>query len=91
MDYLRIASLALNQEVAELIDSFPWKPWKEPKYQIHDRSNAAMEIIDCIFFLVSVAEAANISFGNLESIFKYKLKENYDRIERGYNNKSEER
>jgi len=91
MNAIRDKALALNQEVAELVDSFPWKPWRKIKDQTWDTENALEEIVDIFFFLGEIMEAAWINPKFLESTFYKKLVENYNRIERGYNNKPEER
>jgi len=91
MNAIRNISLALNQEVAELIDSFPWKPWRKIKDQVWDTENAKEEIIDIFFFLGEIMEAAWIDPKSLERVFYKKLNKNYDRIKRNYNNKPEER
>ena len=39
---------AMQQEIAELIDSVPWKWWA--KYQEFDEQNAKVEIIDLFHF-----------------------------------------
>jgi len=91
MNAIRDKSLALNQEVAELVDSFPWKPWRSINSQPWDTVNAMEEIVDILFFLGEIMEAAWIDHTMLEDVFEYKLKENYDRIKRGYNNKKEDR
>ncbi len=91
MNAIRDSGLALNQEVAELIDSFPWKPWRPIGFQKWDTNNAVEEIIDIFFFLGQIMEAAYINPRKLEEMFDYKLKENYNRINRGYNNTPEER
>jgi hypothetical protein len=91
MEGVRKASLALFQEVAELVDSFPWKPWRKIENQRWNVSNAVEEIVDILFFLGEIMEAGLIKPSWLEDVFNYKLKENYERIDRGYNNKPEER
>ena len=91
MDGTRHSGLALYQEVAELMDSFPWKPWRSIEDQTFDHKNAVMEIVDILFFLGGVMEAANINGEEVQIMFNKKMKENYSRIERGYNNKPEER
>ena len=88
---IRNISLALNQEVAELVDSFPWKPWRKIEDQTYDIRNAMEEIIDIFFFLGEIMEAAHINPVFLKETFHRKLMENYDRIWREYNNKPEER
>ena len=88
---IRNTSLALNQEVAELVDSFPWKPWRKKEDQTWDTINATEEIVDILFFLGEIMEIAWIGPKELEKAFYKKLIENYDRINRKYNNKPEER
>ena len=45
---------AMQQELAELIDSVPWKWWA--KYQEYDTQNAKVELIDILHFVVSLAQ-----------------------------------
>ena len=40
---------AMQQEMAELIDSVPWKWWA--KYQKFDEQNARVEVVDLFHFL----------------------------------------
>ena len=40
---------AMQQEMAELIDSVPWKWWA--KYQEFDEQNAKVEVVDLFHFL----------------------------------------
>jgi len=82
--------LAMNQEVAELCDSFPWKPWREIKDQTHDENNAVMEMVDIIFFMGSILELFGISPYRLEETLHSKLVENYSRIQRGYSKPKED-
>ena len=91
MEHLRQNLLALNQEISELTDSFPWKPWRNIYSQIWDNKNALEEIVDIFFFLGAIMSIAGIDLRDLEGVFVEKLKENHDRIERGYNNTSDER
>lgn len=91
LNNIRHTGLALYQEVGELIDSFPWKPWRKIEDQNSDEYNAAIEIVDILFFLGAIMSAASISSSTIEALFEYKLRENYDRIKRGYNNDPDER
>ena len=43
---------AIQQELAELVDSFPWKHWKDVDAEI-DAMNARVEAIDVLFFVMS--------------------------------------
>lgn len=77
--------VALNQELAELCDSFPWKPWRKIEDQERDDDNAVMEMVDIIFFMGSILELFEILPERLVKTFHSKLEENYNRIQRGYN------
>ena len=91
MQHARDHALALNQEVAELVDSIPWKPWRPIENQKFDIANVHKEIIDCIFFLGSISEILDISPEELNIAFNNVLAGNYSRIKSGYNNKPDER
>jgi len=88
---LRHSALALYQEVAELVDSTPWKPWRSVESQVDDRKNAAREIIDCIFFLGAIRGALEISPEQLDDALDDAFARNYGRIKSGYNNDPDER
>ena len=45
---------AMQQEIAELVDSVPWKWWA--KYQEFDAQNAKVEVVDLFHFLISIAQ-----------------------------------
>jgi phosphoribosyl-ATP pyrophosphohydrolase len=77
--------LALHNEVTELQESYPWKPWRPEEYKKIDFDNMAFEIIDILFFLGSFMEIFSITSQELEQAFEIKLAENYKRIEKGYN------
>jgi len=63
---------ALFMEVAELQDSFTWKlnrdrlREEEPKF---DRHNVAREVVDCLFFLHHICEAAGVDALDLNAAF----------------------
>ena len=50
---------AMQQEIAELIDSVPWKWWA--KYQEFDEQNAKVEIVDLFHFLISLAQVMGMT------------------------------
>jgi len=91
MVHLRYNALAFNLEIAEFINSFPWKAWRPIKDQCYDKNNAIKEVVDMFFFIGALLEIASITSEEVETMFRIKLTENYNRIERGYNNKPEER
>jgi len=81
-------SRALGQELAELIDSVPWKWWA--KYQTFDIQNARVEIIDMFHFLISLAQTAGLSADEVFEIYSKKNKVNHQRQDSGYTDKTED-
>lgn len=59
-------ALALFMEVAELVESFNWKPWKDMEV---DRENLKREIVDVMFFLSHIADAYEITNEELNEKF----------------------
>ncbi len=90
MQSMRNSALGLMMELAELIDSTPWKPWRPTTSQQFDKSNAIREVVDIIFFLVSICEELHISSQEIEAKFHEVLKNNYSRLEDGYSKKGDE-
>ena len=78
---------ALGQELAELIDSVPWKWWA--KYQTLDKHNVKVEIVDMFHFLISLAQTAGLSAEDVYNSYMNKNKVNFDRQKSGYLAKSE--
>lgn len=79
---------AMNQELAELTDSVPWKWWA--KYQSFDRQNAKVEIIDLFHFLISLAQVMGMSADDVFDLYTQKHKVNHQRQDSGYAVKDEE-
>ncbi len=80
-------SRAMQQEMAELIDSVPWKWWA--KYQTFDKQNARVEVIDLFHFLVSLAQTLGMTADDVMAAYVAKNKVNHDRQESGYSKKDE--
>ncbi len=78
---------AMQQEMAELIDSVPWKWWA--KYQKFDRQNARVEVVDLFHFLVSLAQVLGMSAEDVYQAYLAKNKVNHQRQESGYAEKNE--
>lgn len=76
---------AMQQEIAELIDSVPWKWWA--KYQKYDEQNARVEVVDLFHFLISTAQALGMSSDDVYEAYLAKNKVNHDRQESGYKEK----
>jgi dimeric dUTPase (all-alpha-NTP-PPase superfamily) len=78
---------AMQQEIAELIDSVPWKWWA--KYQDFDEQNAKVEIVDLFHFLISLAQVMGMTPEDVYNAYVKKNQENHDRQESGYKDKDE--
>jgi dimeric dUTPase (all-alpha-NTP-PPase superfamily) len=73
---------AMQQELAELIDSVPWKWWA--KYQKLDRQNARVEVIDLLHFLLAIAQTLGMSTDDIYRAYLEKNKVNHQRQDSGY-------
>lgn len=78
LNYVR----AMQQELAELTDSVPWKWWA--KYQTFDKQNARVEVIDLFHFLVSLAQVLGMEADDLFEAYLKKNKVNHERQDSGY-------
>lgn len=54
MDYIRDLCLALNVEVAEILQELPWKPWRKHEDQVCDFEAARDEVSDIIIFAIDI-------------------------------------
>lgn len=78
---------AMQQELAELIDSVPWKWWA--KYQEFDEQNARVEVVDLFHFLVSIAQILGMTPDDVYDAYLKKNKVNHARQDSGYAVKDE--
>jgi dimeric dUTPase (all-alpha-NTP-PPase superfamily) len=78
---------AMQQELAELVDSVPWKWWA--KYQKFDLQNARVEVIDLFHFLISLARTLGMSADDVFDAYVKKNKVNHERQNSGYAAKDE--
>ena len=81
LNYLR----AMQQEMAELTDSVPWKWWA--KYQKFDEQNARVEVVDLFHFLISMAQVLGMSADDVFAAYVKKNAVNFQRQESGYTQK----
>jgi len=79
---------AMQQELAELTDSVPWKWWA--KYQEFDKQNAKVEIVDLFHFLISLAQVMGMSADDVHEAYLKKNEVNNKRQESGYSSKNED-
>jgi dimeric dUTPase (all-alpha-NTP-PPase superfamily) len=75
-------SRAVSQEMAELIDSVPWKWWA--KYQKFDQQNARVEVVDLFHFLISMAQVLGMSADDVFNAYVKKNEVNFQRQDSGY-------
>ncbi|MDR2030410.1 MAG: dUTPase [Puniceicoccales bacterium] len=73
---------ALQQEVAELVDCFPWKWWAS--YQQLDLQNARVEVVDILHFLICIAQTLGMGAQDLYAAFAKKHEVNLQRQRAGY-------
>ena len=78
---------AMQQEMAELTDSVPWKWWA--KYQKFDEQNARVEVVDLFHFLISMAQVLGMSADDVFAAYIKKNEVNFKRQESGYVQKDE--
>ncbi len=76
---------AMQQEIAELIDSVPWKWWA--KYQQFDQQNARVEVVDLFHFLISIAQVLGMSADDVYNAYIKKNEVNHKRQDSGYTDK----
>ena len=76
---------AMQQELAELVDSVPWKWWAQ--YQTFDEQNAKVEVIDLFHFLVSLAQVLGMDAEDVYEAYVKKNALNHRRQDEGYRQK----
>jgi dimeric dUTPase (all-alpha-NTP-PPase superfamily) len=76
---------AMQQEIAELVDSVPWKWWA--KYQKFDAQTARVEVADIFNFLIAVAQILGMSADDVYDVYCKKDSINHRRQESGYTTK----
>ncbi len=84
-DYLA----ALSNEVEELRDCTYWKHWcaearEGRRFELHDRQNARVEVIDMLFFWISLAQCVGLDAQDVVDLYLQKLNVNHTRQEQNY-------
>lgn len=80
-------SRAMQQELAELVDSVPWKWWAQ--YQSFDEQNARVEVVDLFHFLISLAQVLGMTPEDVYNAYVKKNEVNHQRQDSGYVAKDE--
>lgn len=76
-EWIQKRSLALLDEVAELLNEINYKWWKNPK-PVDERA-VKEELVDILHFYIGMCIDAGLSAEELYQIYLDKNKENYDR------------
>ena len=88
---------AMSNELEELRDCTFWKHWcKEAKegkrFQLNDLQNARVEVIDMLFFWISLAQCLGLDAEDVMRLYHQKLDVNHARQDSNYSmaNKTED-
>lgn len=84
-DYIAAAS----NELEELRDCTYWKHWcKEARegrrFEIRDLQNARVEVIDLLFFWISLAQCVGLNADDVRELYHKKLAVNHQRQDNNY-------
>jgi len=80
---------AMSNELEELRDCTFWKHWcKEAKegkrYMVNDLQNARVEVIDMLFFWMSLAQCVGLDADDAVRLYEQKLQVNHTRQDQNY-------
>ena len=80
---------AMSSELEELRNCTFWKHWcaearQGRRFELHDLQNARVEVIDMLFFWISLAQCLGLDADDVFRLYQQKLKVNYDRQSNGY-------
>ena len=87
--------MAATNELEELRDCTFWKHWcSEAKdgrrFTIHDLQNARVEVIDLLFFWISMAQCVGLSADDVYDLYLQKLNVNHQRQDDDYSMQSKD-
>jgi hypothetical protein len=88
-EWLNNYLMAMGNELEELRDCSYWKHWcKEAKegrrFEIHDLQNARVEVIDMLFFWISLAQCLGLNEEDVMNLYRQKLGVNHKRQDNNY-------
>ena len=80
---------AMNNEIEELRDCTYWKHWCQEakdgkRFLLRDLQNARVEVIDMLFFWISLAQCVGLNADEAYRLYKKKLSVNHTRQDNGY-------
>ena len=81
--------IAASNELEELRNCTYWKHWcAEAKagrrFELHDLQNARVEVIDLLFFWISMAMCVGLDAHDVMELYRQKLAVNHQRQDSGY-------
>jgi len=84
---------AASNEIEELRDCTYWKHWcsearQGQRFAIHDLQNARVEVIDLLFFWISLAQCVGLDAADVKQLYLQKLRINHERQNKDYSMKS---
>ena len=80
---------AMSNELEELRDCTYWKHWcaearQGKRFLLHDVQNARVEVIDMLFFWMSLAQCVGLDADDVVRLYEQKLAVNHNRQNNGY-------
>ncbi|MBN1788558.1 MAG: dUTPase [Sedimentisphaerales bacterium] len=80
---------AMSNELEELRDCTYWKHWcaeakQGRRFELNDLQNARVEVIDMLFFWISLAQCVGLDADDAYNLYMQKLKVNHSRQDDGY-------
>ena len=80
---------AASNELEELRDCTFWKHWcseaqRGRRYEVHDLQNARVEVIDLLFFWISMAQCVGLDADEVYELYMKKLQVNHQRQNTDY-------
>lgn len=81
--------VAASNELEELRDCTFWKHWcseaqQGRRFELHDLQNARVEVIDLLFFWISMAQCLGLSAEDVHNLYLQKLDVNHKRQDGEY-------
>ncbi len=81
--------IAASNELEELRDCTFWKHWcteaqQGKRFAVHDLQNARVEVIDLLFFWISLAQCVGLSAEDVYNLYLQKLNVNHKRQDGEY-------
>ena len=80
---------AASNELEELRDCTFWKNWcaearDGERFKVHDLQNARVEVIDLLFFWISMAQCLGLDADDVVRLYRQKLEVNHRRQDDNY-------